>query len=267
MQNNVLFAFLVTLFAGLATSVGSVIGLYTKKNNYAFLSASLGFSAGVMLYVSFIEIYPQALKTISASFNNKTATIITTLAFFAGIALIAVIDHFVPSDSNPHEIQNLQNINNPPQKQQSGLMRMGLFSALAIGIHNFPEGIATFIGALQDPQLGLSIGVAIAIHNIPEGIAVSVPIYFATGNKKKAFVYSFLSGFAEPLGAIVGYFLLMPFLSATLMGVVFAITAGIMVYISLDELLPTARKYEQFHTAIIGTVAGMAVMALSLILI
>ena len=143
---------------------------------------------------------------------------------------------------------------------------MGLFSALAIGIHNFPEGLATFMGALQDPTLGISIAAAIAIHNIPEGIAVSVPVYYATKSKKKAFVLSFTSGLAEPVGAIIGYFILMNIFSEAVFGVVFASVAGIMVYISLDELLPTAEKYGEHHIAIYGLIAGMMVMAVSLVM-
>lgn len=143
---------------------------------------------------------------------------------------------------------------------------MGLFSALAIAIHNFPEGLATFMGALTDPTLGVSIAVAIAIHNIPEGIAVSVPIYYATKNRKKAFWLSFLSGLAEPVGAILGFFILRNFFNESTFGVIFAGVAGIMVYISLDELLPTAEEYGEHHVAIGGLIAGMAVMATSLLL-
>lgn len=147
------------------------------------------------------------------------------------------------------------------------LMRMGVFTALAVGIHNFPEGLATFIGALQDPTLGVSIAIAIAIHNIPEGIAVSVPLYYATKDKWKAFKYSFLSGLAEPVGAAIGFLLLMPFMNGLMYGAIFAGVAGIMVYISLDELLPAAEEYGEHHVAITGVMMGMAVMALSLVLL
>jgi ZIP family zinc transporter len=141
-----------------------------------------------------------------------------------------------------------------------------LFTALAIGIHNFPEGLATFTAALTDPGIGIAIAVAIAIHNIPEGIAVSIPIYYATGNRKKAFLLSFLSGLAEPVGALVGYLILMPFLSPVVFGVLFAAVAGIMVFISLDELLPSAREYGEHHLSIYGLIAGMLVMAISLLM-
>lgn len=264
-NGNVLFAFGLTLFAGLSTGIGSALAFYTKKTNEKFLSVALGFSAGVMIYVSFIEIFVKARDSLSVAYGPKLGYIYTTMAFFAGIVLIGVIDKFVPSEENPHEIHGVEEMSDK-EKTDKALMRMGLFSALAIAIHNFPEGLATFIGALEDPTLGISIAVAIAIHNIPEGIAVSVPIFYATGNRKKAFLYSALSGLSEPVGAFVGYFILKQFINEATFGLVFASVAGIMVYISLDELLPTAEKYGEHHIAIFGLIAGMAVMAGSLLL-
>lgn len=274
----VLFAFSLTLFAGLATGVGSVLAFFTKQTNKKFLSAALGFSAGVMTYVSFIEIYPKAQESLSLVLGEEKGAIATTLGFFGGIALIAIIDKLVPTHENPHEIYDLSDVDDlfeiedekvdeMEEMKDKDLLRMGIFSALAIGIHNFPEGIATFMAALEDPRLGVSIAIAIAIHNVPEGIAVSIPIYFATGDKKKAFKYSFLSGLAEPLGAIVGYFILLNFANDLMFGIVFAGVAGIMVYISLDELLPTAEKYSEHHIVIYGLIAGMAVMAISLLML
>ncbi len=237
----------------------------SKSFNPKFLAGSLGFSAGVMIYVSFIEIFVKAKDSLAVLYGVKQGYWFTAIAFFSGIALIAFIDWLVPSSENPHEFKNIEKVGTG-QDQNQKLMRMGVFSALAIAIHNFPEGLATFIGTLQDPALGISIAIAIAIHNIPEGIAVSVPIYYATKNRKKAFYYSFLSGLAEPIGAIIGYFLLIKFFSDAIFGIVFASVAGIMVYISLDELLPTAEEYGEHHVAIIGLIAGMVVMALSLLL-
>lgn len=259
--NEILFAFGLTVFAGLSTGVGSALAFYTKQTNKKFLSAALGFSAGVMIYVSMIEIFPKAKDSLEAVLGPTKGYWITTLAFFGGILLIALIDKFVPSAENPHEIRDVKEMT-----QDHELLRMGVFSALAIAIHNFPEGLATFTAALQNPSLGISIAVAIAIHNIPEGIAVSVPIFYATGSRRKAFRYSFLSGLSEPLGAIVGYFLLMQFFSESTFGIIFAMVAGIMVYISLDELLPTAQKYGEHHIAIYGLISGMVVMALSLLM-
>lgn len=264
--STILFALGLTLFAGLSTGVGSILAFYTKKTNETFLSVALGFSAGVMIYVSMIEIFVKARISLEGVFGvTREAYLYTTLAFFGGVALIAIIDKLVPAAENPHEIRDVSEMTEEAKKKRT-LLRMGLFSALAIAIHNFPEGLATFLSALEDPALGISIAIAIAIHNIPEGIAVSVPIFYATGSKRKALTYSFLSGLAEPIGALIGYFLLAPFLSGAMFGIVFAGVAGIMVYISLDELLPTAEKYGKHHIAIGGLIAGMIVMALSLVM-
>ncbi len=267
----VLVAFGLTLFAGLSTGIGSALAFFAKRTNPKFLSVSLGFSAGVMIYVSFVEIIVKARDSLAETVSIKTAHWYTVLAFFMGIAIIALIDKLVPNYENPHEIRESEMMEKDLEKvkiekDQSRLMRMGLFSALAIAIHNFPEGLATFTAALTDPSLGIAIAVAIAIHNIPEGIAVSVPIYYATGNKRKAFWYSFLSGISEPIGALIGYLILRQFMNDLIFGFVFASVAGIMVYISLDELLPTAEEYGEHHLAIYGLIVGMAIMALSLLL-
>ena len=262
---DLLFAFGLTLLAGLSTGIGSVLAFYTRQTNKKFLSATLGFSAGVMLYVSMIEIFAKARASLEAVFGASKGFLITTIAFFGGIFLIALIDKWVPDVENPHEMRDVKEMETSEADDPS-LLRMGLFSALAIAIHNFPEGLATFVSALQDPTLGISITVAIALHNIPEGIAVSVPVYYATGDRRKAFCYSFLSGLSEPLGAILGFFLLYNFFSPAMFGVIFAGVAGIMVYISLDELLPTAEKYGEHHIAIYGLILGMMVMASSLVM-
>lgn len=258
----VIYAFLLTLFAGLSTGIGSALAFFTKRTNTKFLSLSLGFSAGVMIYVSFVEIFFKAKESLSLALGSQKGGWVTVIAFFGGMLLIALIDKLIPSFENPHEIKKVEDM----EKKDSNpkLMRMGVFTALAIGIHNFPEGLATFTAALKDLELGIAIAVAIAIHNIPEGIAVSIPIYYATGSKKKAFTLSFLSGLAEPVGALVGYLILMPFMSDTVFGILFASVAGIMVFISLDELLPAAREYGEHHLSIYGLVGGMAVMAISL---
>lgn len=257
-----IYAFLLTLFAGLSTGLGTIFAFNKKIKQETLLSFALGLSAGVMIYVSFVEIFPKAYEALSSSFDADVAYIYTTLAFFFGMGVIALIDYLIPDQENPHEFIDDQTGKGKKQK----LMRLGLFSALAIAIHNFPEGLATFIGALEDPTLGISIAIAIAIHNIPEGIAVAVPIYHATGSKKKAVGYTLLSGLAEPLGAIIGYVLLRSIFTETTFGLLFASVAGIMVYISLDELLPAAEKYGKHHLSIMGLVLGMAIMAVSLIL-
>ncbi len=264
---NIMLALGLTVFAGLSTGIGSLMAFMTKKFNSRFLSGTLGFSAGVMIYVSLIEIFGKAKHSLVLALGDKMGYWVTAIAFFAGIAVIALIDKLVPSVENPHEIKNINIDSYSGKTDNQRLLRMGMFSAIAIAIHNFPEGLATFMAALNNPTLGVSIAVAIAIHNIPEGLAVSVPIYFSTKSRTKAFWLSFLSGLAEPIGAIVGFFILKAFISDMTFGVVFAAVAGIMVYISLDELLPTAEEHGEHHIAIGGLVAGMAVMAISLLLV
>lgn len=261
----VLNAFLLTLFAGLSTGIGSALAFFTKRTNTKFLSISLGFSAGVMIYVSFVEILFKAKESLVDVMGDNKGGWVTIASFFGGVLIIAIIDRLIPSVDNPHEIKKVEDMQKPAAK--SRLMRMGLFTALAIGIHNFPEGLATFTAALNDPEVGIAIAIAIAIHNIPEGIAVSVPIYYATGSRKKAFMLSFLSGLSEPVGALIGYAILLPIMSEAVFGILFASVAGIMVFISLDELLPAAREYGEHHLSIYGLLAGMAVMAISLNLI
>lgn len=265
-SNNVLIAFLFTLFAGLSTGIGSLLAFLSKDFKPKFLAGALGFSAGVMIYVSLIEIFYKAKVSLVHALGEKQGYSLTVFAFFLGIAVIAIIDKLIPSIENPHELKNLKDGLSEIEVSQR-LKRMGLFSALAIGIHNFPEGLATFMAALEDPTLGVSIAIAVAIHNIPEGVAVSVPLYYATKSRKKAFWYSFSSGLAEPVGAVIGFFILQAFISDAIFGVVFAAVAGIMVYISLDELLPTAEEYGEHHVAIGGLIAGMFVMAISLLLL
>ena len=265
MSGNIWLAFGLTIIAGLSTGIGSTIAFFAKKTNTKFLSLSLGFSAGVMIYVSMVEIFSKAQTSLTAVLGTKLGSTVTVISFFGGMFLIAVIDKLIPQKDNPHEIHNVENLSEPNLNPDK-LMRTGLFTALAIAIHNFPEGLATFVSALHEPSLAIPIVAAISIHNIPEGIAVSVPIYYATGNKKKAFLYSVASGLSEPLGAVIGYLILMPFMNDMTYGILFAAVAGIMVFISLDELLPSAREYGNHHLSIYGVVSGMIVMAVSLLL-
>ena len=264
--STLLFAFGLTLFAGLSTGIGSAIAFFAKQTNTKFLSIALGFSAGVMIYVSFVEIMAKARIELVAELGDVSGSWLTVAAFFGGVLLIGIIDKLIPSMENPHEIKKMEDYGDNEKHKAKRLMRMGVFTALAVAIHNFPEGLATFTAAITDPELGIAIAVAIAIHNIPEGIAVSVPIYYATGSKKKAFWYSFSSGLSEPIGALIGYLILMPFMTPVMFGILFAGVAGIMVFISLDELLPAAREYGEHHLSIYGMIVGMVVMAVSLLL-
>ena len=283
-SQEVLIALGLTLFAGLATGIGSALAFFTRTTNTRFLAVALGFSAGVMIYVSMVEIFFKARESLVAEMGAVQGSWITLLSFFGGILVIGIIDRLVPSAENPHEMRMVEDVSGESVKstdpavikeaeerrekfKKKKLMRMGVLSAIAITVHNFPEGLATFIAALTDLSIGIPIAIAIAIHNIPEGIAISVPIYYATGSRRKAFLYSFLSGLAEPVGAIIGWLILMPYLSESLFGVIFAGVAGIMVFISFDELLPAAREYGEHHLSVYGLIGGMAVMGVSLILL
>ncbi len=261
-------AFLLTFLAGISTGIGSLIAFLSKQQNIRFLSTALGFSAGVMIYVSLVELLPESKELLLRPFGTGMGVWIALLSFFAGIAFIALIDFLVPNDENPHHLYHQIEDEKTAQalRRSKRLYKAGFMTALAIAIHNFPEGFATFISTLQNPSVGFSIALAIAIHNIPEGIAVSVPIYFATKSKKKAFWFSFASGLSEPFGALLGYFLLSPFMGDALLGIVFAFVAGIMVFIALDELLPAARDYGEHALSIYGLIAGMLLIAVTLAL-
>lgn len=260
-DSRILFAFLLTAVAGLSTGIGSLIALLAKKTNRNFLSISLGFSAGIMIYVSFMEMMPTALTGLTGVYGEKQGALYLILAFFCGILLINVIDFIIPENVNPHEAHGVEDM-----QKEIQLKRTGIMVAISIAIHNFPEGIATFTSALESLDIAIPITVAIAIHNIPEGIAVAVPIYHASGSRKKAFWYSFLSGLSEPLGALLAFVFFFHFWTPALNGLILSAVSGIMVFISLDELLPAAEKYGKHHLSIAGVVAGMLVMALSLFL-
>lgn len=267
-MDPILLAFLVTLGAGLATGIGSFLAFSARSTNKKFLSFMLGLSAGVMLYVSFVEIFQKASASLAVATGDASlGYLYATLGFFGGILFIALIDKLIDHDhGNPHEIHGVSEMDDPEAKERHALLHMGLFTALAIAIHNFPEGLATFLATYEDPALGIAIAIAIAIHNVPEGIAVSIPIYHATGSRLKAFWYSFASGAVEPVGALLGFFILQSFFNDYVFGVVFAAVAGIMVFISLDQLLPTAQRYGYHHLSIYGLVLGMAAMATSLVM-
>ena len=255
----------MTLFSGLSTGIGGMIVFFYKKINEKLFAFALGLSAGVMILISFGEFIPSSSKILTEAMGNKDGLIMLWLCFFIGIFSIGIIDRLIPSIENPHEIHPIDNIEKPAPKGKK-LMRMSVLTAIAIAVHNFPEGIATLISAVENPTLGILIAFAVAIHNIPEGIAVAVPIYQVTQSRKKAFLTSLLSGLAEPIGAIVAYLILMPYITPVLLGQIFAIISGIMVFISLDELLPATHAYGEHHASIYGLITGMAIMALSLII-
>ncbi len=267
-HENIGIAFLLTLIAGLSTGIGGLIVLFMKNSNRKLLSISLGFSAGVMIYISFIEILQEARDYLISGYGPNKGELITFISFFAGMALVALIDKILPEfGDHPRPVRDCGSKNHDAMHAKSRLFRTGALTALAVTIHNFPEGIATFLSSVKNPYLGIALTMAIAIHNIPEGISIAVPIYCATENKGRAFLLSLLSGLTEPLGAIVGYLVLLPFLTDRVFGICFAAIAGIMVFISFHELLPSSREHGEEHLSLYGLIGGMAIMAISLIII
>lgn len=258
-----LVAFLITLLAGLATVIGGLIAVSARRGNRAFLAVALAFSAGAMLYVSFVEIMPKAVDSLGQSDSGGNALLWATVAFFGGIALVALLDHGL----SRLQQRGRARVDHSGGSSHDRLRRMGLLIALVVALHNFPEGLATFLVLLEEPAVGLAIAVAIAIHNIPEGIAIAAPIHEGTGSKRRAVAMSMAAGLAEPAGAILGYAILAPFITDAVFGVVFAAVAGVMVFISLHELIPAAREHGRPLLATNGAIAGMIVMAASLILL
>lgn len=264
-----LWIFALTMFAGLSTAVGGAIAFFHTpgKDSGTFLSASLGFSAGVMVYVSLTELMAHAAEGLKSVYGGLPGGIGAVAAFALGLLMTLAIDRLIPEVENPHHVRSggeVDRAEHASPEERSRLGRAGILFALAIGIHNFPEGLATFAGGLSGPGIGIPIALAIALHNIPEGIAIGIPILYATGSREKAFFYSLLSGLAEPAGALIGFLVLLPFLSPALLAVLFALVSGIMVYISFDELLPMAETYGKHHVALAGVLSGMVFMGIGL---
>jgi len=271
MTSEVGFALLLSALAGLSTTIGSLLALFVRKPGSRLMTLTLGFSGGVMILVSFVELLPNGIDALGFAGAN--------LAFFGGMIAMFLIDELIPHDymGEHHHTEaelvlspsaslgiNSAEGNDQDVALKNRLLKTGLFVALGLGIHNFPEGMASFATALSDPQLGIAIAIAIAIHNIPEGLAVSAPVYAATGSRSKAFWWSFLSGVAEPVGALLAALVLLPFLNEAILGALLSAVAGIMVFISIDELLPISRAYGEEHLSIVGIFVGMVVMSLSL---
>ena len=263
LPENYGIALLMTLFAGLATTIGGLIAFVVKKSNLKALSVGLGFSAGVMIFLSFNEILPESSRMLMVNFPNNYNWIVY-ISFIIGIVVALLIDYFLPDHIDTEEVLHPDA---PPPAHKNMLKRAGLFTAIAICVHNFPEGMATFLTTTQSITLGFSVALAIAIHNIPEGIAVALPIYHVSGKKRYAMLYATLSGITEPVGAVVGMFVFSLFLPQILIGALMAAVAGIMTYIAFDTLLPLAKEYGDWHLSLVGIISGILFIWLSLIII
>ena len=280
MQSNIIFAFILTFLAGLSTVIGALLIFWIKTTCTKFLSFGLGISAGVMIYLSFFELLKESNYLLTGGLNNNWSGPVI-LMFFVGLVIAGIIDMFTHNrmevcpglKCKKFGVVNLDNQWHGHRHRhgqqfwsEQALLKTGIFTAIVIAIHNFPEGIVTFTTASINMTFGISIAIAIAIHNIPEGFCIALLIYYATRNKKKSILYALFAGLAEPFGALLTYFILLPFINNNVLGVMLAIVAGIMVYISFDELLPTARRYGG-HMSLFGLVCGMALMAFSLFLL
>lgn len=248
-------ALLLTTIAGLSTTFGSAIFLLVNKPGKKFISLTMGFSAGVMILISFVELLQQGIESSNFLLGH--------IFFFVGMALMLLIDVGI---SHRYEFEG-ENINNNINDSEANGKKTSLLVFAGILIHNFPEGMATFIATLQSVELGLILTFAIALHNIPEGIAVSVPVYMSTKSKKKAFFWSFLSGASEPVGALIVGLILYPFMNNFLLGAMLAIAGGFMIYISLDELIPASQSLGNQHLPILGILLGMITMLISIVLL
>ncbi|NLX65083.1 MAG: zinc transporter ZupT [Clostridiaceae bacterium] len=271
MNYNLVLSISLATLAGLSTGIGGLISVFFKRTNKNVLSLLLGFSAGIMIYISFIELYQESQTNLCGIHGPVNGKILTVLSFFFGTTLMALLNELIPEPNHPHRARKLKSINDSGvsagYRSREKLMRTGMFTAIAVTLHNFPEGLASYVSTMKSSALGVSIALAIAIHNIPEGIAISIPVFYATGSRKKAFFASLLSGLSESFGAVIAMAVLGRIISDTMFGIIFGAVAGIMVYISLDELLPTSREYGQSNLSLLGLLLGMAVMALSVIFI
>jgi len=265
-MNEVMFALSLTLIAGVATGAGSLVVLFSKIKNSKFLSMCLSFAAGVMLYVAFAEILLEAFEDLQDGFGDGVGYLIATLAFFAGILIMAAIDKFIPHGDEVAELNQSDLLDGKNEKE---LKRTGIMSAIAIAVHNFPEGIVVFIAAIHDPAMSIAIAIAIIIHNIPEAIAMAAPIYYSTGSKVKAFLISLGAGLVQHIGALVAWFFLQNIFEdiENVFGIIFAVVAGIMVFVAVHQLLPAAHKFGKHHLVMKWLFAGMAVMAISLVVL
>lgn len=261
--SNVLMSFGLTLAVGLSMGIGSLISFFVRETNKKFLAISLSFSAGIMVYISFMAILPEGIKLIEEGLGHEEGHKWALLAFFSGMIFVAIIEKLVHRLGGGHH-EHEHSVHHHVDTEGEHLSKLGLVSAIAIGVHNLPEGLAIFTAGLNDISLAIPIALAVVMHNIPLGMAISIPIFYSTKSRKKAMLYTILVGLCQPLGAVLGYLLLYKFFSDVLFGVLFSIIAGIMIFVAVDELLPTAQRHEDHHISVYGFIVGMMVMAISL---
>lgn len=247
-----IFAVVLAAAAGMSTVLGSFIVFFSGKKNEKLMTFCMGFAAGMMISVSLVEMFGLSVQILVRDIGSASGSVLSAVFLMAGAALAMLIDKLLPHEDAGEG-----------EKKHNDLLRLGTVSALALAVHNFPEGIATFMAGYSDRSLGLSVAAAIALHNIPEGIAVALPVYFGTNKKGKAFLYTLIAGLAEPIGGLLALLLLRPFMSDFLMAAIFAAAAGIMLYISFEELIPSSWQYGRGRLALFALFSGICIMPLS----
>ncbi len=278
MEQTYLTALILSTLAGLSTVLGGFVTFFIKENSLKFLSFGLGLSAGVMLFISLVDLYPESCEMIKNQMGENY--LFLTVIFFAiGILTAVLIDYFIPDHLQSQMFTKQLGANEKHEdstdcKEDENavisigkIKKAGILTAIVVAVHNLPEGLATFFLTAQNIMLGIGIVIAIAIHNIPEGMAISIPVYQATHSKRKAFLYSFLSGMAEPVGGVIGFVIIKTLFPTLCVGILFSMVAGIMTYISLDTLLPLSKDYDTGHYSISGVVLGLLIMGFALVLL
>ena len=250
MDKQSLFPLLLSLFAGLSTVLGAMIVFFSKSTNKKLITFALSFSAGVMISISFTDLFPSAQETLIKSNGTIKGVFLSLLFLLLGAFMAMLIDNFIPEETSICT-------------SNSSLYKVGFVSMIALFLHNFPEGITTYISGYQDAALGITVALAISLHNIPEGISIAMPIYYSTNDKKKAIKYTFYSGMAEPLGALLAFIFLKPYINDLILSILFALVAGIMIYISFQELIPEARSYKYNKLYIISLFIGLCIIPIS----
>lgn len=249
-MSNTMYAFVLSFLAGLSTLLGTIPIFFKVKNKNTLISASLAFAAGVMICVSMTDLIPESFALLLGIFRGVPALLLLAVFFTIGLLFSMLVDKLFPVKED-NAITNKR------------LYRVGLVSMMAIILHNLPEGIATFLSSTQNQSLGLALTMAIALHNIPEGISISVPVYYSTNSKGKAFFYTLLSGLSEPLGAFLAFLFLKPFINDFIMSILFSFIAGIMIHISIYELLPESRSYQKSRLPVFFFIIGFSFMMMS----
>ena len=238
---EIIGALLVSTIAGLSTMLGALVIFFKWKdqNINKFITASLAFSLAIMIGISITDLIPESTFILLKNYGVGKGIVISFITFIIGILLVKYL----------HKLMN-------KTEQKNDLYKLGILNMLALILHNFPEGIATFMSSYKDIELGLKLALAIAFHNIPEGISIAVPIYYATKSKKNAIFKTFLSGIAEPIGAIIAYIFLSKYITDNFISMILLLVGGIMITLAIEVIFPKAKKYNLDKYLYLGLIIG-----------